>query len=103
MMNVAGWLLALIAPILVRAVGALGFTAVAYVGVEALVQSLIVAAQNSWGGIPISILQLASVGGLPEALGMVFGAYVSVFTAKFAITAYKMIFAPKATSIWSQM
>lgn len=102
-MNLIPWILGLIGPILFRAVGALGFSAVAYVGVEALIQSLITVAQNSWGSIPASILQLASVGGLPEALGMVFGAYVSVFTAKFAITAYKMIFAPKASSIWGQM
>lgn len=102
-MTMIDWILALIAPILVRAVGALGFSAVAYVGVEALIQSLIVAAQNNWGSIPASILQLASVGGLPEALGMVFGAYVSLFSGKFAITAYKMIFAPKAASIWSQL
>lgn len=102
-MTLVNWILALIGPILVRAVGALGFSAVAYVGVEALIQSLILSAQNNWGSIPSSVLQLASVGGLPEALGMVFGAYVSLFSAKFAISAYKMIFAPKAVSIWSQM
>lgn len=102
-MTLLNWILALIAPILVRAVGALGFSAVAYVGVEALIQTMITAAVDRWAGLPAYVLQLASVGGVPEALGMVFGAYISVFTAKFTISAYKLIFAPKAASIWSQM
>lgn len=103
MSNLVTWLLTLISPILIRAVSALGFSAVVFVGVEALVQQLITSAQNSWTTMPVAVLQLASVGGLPEALGMVAGAYMGVFSAKFALAAYKMIFAPKASSIWGQM
>lgn len=97
------WLLAMIGPVLVRLVTALGFTAVVFVGVEALISSLVVSAQSSWSTMPATVLQLASLAGVPEALGMILGAYVGLFSAKIAIQAKQIIFAPKSGSIWGQL
>lgn len=76
-MSVIGWLLTALGPLLIRAVVALGFTAVTYTGVTALVGQLVTSAQSSWSAMPYSILQLASLSGIPQVMGMIFGAYMA--------------------------
>lgn len=77
MMQLGAWLLALIGPLAVKVIISLGFTAVVFTGVTALVNTLIVSAQNSWSVIPTAVLQLASLSGIPESLGLIFGAYMA--------------------------
>lgn len=91
-MNIAAWLMALVGPLVVRAVIALGFTAVTYTGVQAAANALISTAQSNWSGLPVTVMQLVSLSGIPEGLGMVFGAMMAVFAAKVAAGFGRYIF-----------
>jgi hypothetical protein len=92
MTSIAGWLIALCGPLVVRAIIALGFTAVTYTGVKAAADALISTAQSNWSGLPVTVMQLASLTGIPEGLGMVFGAMMAVFAAKVAAGFGKYVF-----------
>lgn len=76
-MNVAAWLLTLVGPLVFRIVAALGFTAVTYTGVTALINQLVSTAQSNWSSIPTAVLQLCTLSGIPQVLGMIFGAYMA--------------------------
>ncbi len=76
-MNVAGWLLSVLGPFAIRVMVALGFTAVSYTGVTALVSQLVSIAQNNWASLPTVVLQLATLSAIPQVLGMIFGAYAA--------------------------
>lgn len=76
-MNVAAWLLTLVGPLVVRVIAALGFTAVTYTGVTALINQLVSTAQSNWSSMPTAVLQLCALSGIPQVLGMVFGAYMA--------------------------
>ncbi|WP_070270665.1 DUF2523 domain-containing protein [Duganella sp. HH101] len=77
MLNIATFLMGLIGPLVLRAIVALGFTAVTYTGVTALVSSLVSSAQSNWSAMPSAVLQLAALSGIPQVMGMIFGAYMA--------------------------
>ncbi len=76
-MNVAAWLLTLVGPLVIRVIAALGFTAVTYTGVTALINQLVTTAQSNWSAMPAAVLQLCTLSGIPQVLGMIFGAYMA--------------------------
>ena len=76
-MNIFAWLMTALGPLVVRAVVALGFTAVTFVGVTAIMEQLLKMAQDYWAALPLSVLQLATLCGIPQCLGMIFGAYMA--------------------------
>ena len=76
-MNLWSWIIAAVAPIVIRVVVALGFTAVTFTGVTALSNQLITIAQNNWSTLPVSVLQIATLSGIPQSLGMIAAAYVA--------------------------
>lgn len=82
-MNWAAFLVSMVGPLVARAVIALGFTAVTFTGVTALTNSLVATAQANWSGMPVAVLQLSALSGIPEVLGMLFGA----LTARVAMWA----------------
>ena len=82
----------MVAPMVIRAIIAAGFTAVTYTGVTTLVNSMVSDAQSKWSSMPATVIQLASLCGIPEALGMIFGAMLAVFAAKSAVGFSKYIF-----------
>lgn len=79
----ASWLIAMIGPVIVRVLAVLGYSAVIFTGVELSVHAVVDHAVASWGTLPVAVLQLATLSGVPEALGLIFGAYMS----RFAVTA----------------
>lgn len=83
-MSFAAFLLGVLGPLAVRALIALGFTAVTYVGVTAIVAQLVSLAQSNWSAMPAGVLQLAALSGIPSGLGMVFGAYSALFAIRSA-------------------
>lgn len=91
MTKLAAWLIALVGPLVAKAVIALGFTALTFTGVQAVVDQLIGLAQTHWGSIPAAALNLASLSGIPECLGMIFGAYSSVFAAWVSVGASRYV------------
>ncbi len=76
-MNLFAWLMAAIGPMAIRVIAALGFSAVTYTGVTALVDQLVTMAQNNWSAMPVAVLQLCTLSGIPQVLGMIFGAYMA--------------------------
>lgn len=73
-LNLAAWFVSLVGPVVARAIIALGFTAVSFAGVTVAMSSLVTLAQNNWSSVPTTVLQLASLSGIPEALGMIMSA-----------------------------
>lgn len=73
-MNIASFLIALIGPLAVRVVLALGMSVITFSGVDLAVGSLISGAQASWSGIGADVLGLAGVAGVPACLGLLAGA-----------------------------
>lgn len=90
-MNLGAFLLALLGPMVVRAIIALGFTAVTFTGVTITANALISTAQSSWSGISVTVLQLASLSGIPEFLGLVFGALVARLAMWAAVGASRYV------------
>lgn len=93
-MNIFAWLLTALGPIVVRAVIALGFTAVTYTGVTALVTSLVTTAQTNWASMPATVLQLATLSGIPQVMGMIFGAYMARVAMWAAVGAARYVLKP---------
>jgi hypothetical protein len=77
MTNLFLWLMTAIVPLAIRVVAALGFTAVTYTGVTTLVNQLVTTAQQNWSSMPVAVLQLCTLSGIPQVLGMIFGAYMA--------------------------
>lgn len=75
MSTLAAFLLSMVAPLLVRGLVALAFTAVTFTGVTELIGGMVTLAQNNWAAMPLAVLQLCTLSGIPEVMGMIFGAY----------------------------
>ncbi|MNR76002.1 hypothetical protein D3C72_66550 [compost metagenome] len=91
-MNIAAWLIAMVGPLVVRGIIALGFTAVTLTGVTELSNQLVQIAQQSWSGVPLVAMQIASLSGIPETLGMITGAYVARIAMWASVGASKYVF-----------
>lgn len=76
-MGFAQLILALVQPVLARVMVALGLSIVSFVGMDVLMNQVIAASQNAWGGLPSSILQLAGLAGVGQALGIIMGAVLT--------------------------
>ena len=59
MTNLFAWLISAVGPLVIRVVAALTM------------------AQQSWTAIPVAVLQLCTLSGIPQVLGMIFGAYMA--------------------------
>lgn len=88
--------MSLAGPLVLRAIAAIGFTSVTFVGVQAVVDQLIGYAQTSWSTVPAAMMQLASLAGLPEAAGLICGAFIARITLWSAANATKLLFTGKA-------
>lgn len=91
-MPLVAWILSLVGPIVIRAVLALGFSAVSFAAVTTICNQLISIAQNNWSLLPVVVLQLASLSGVPQALGMLFAAWVARVSLWAAVNGTKYIF-----------
>lgn len=94
-MNIVSFILGLIGPLVVRGVLSLGATAIVFTGTEQAVNALVTYAQNSWSVLPLDVLEIASLSGVPDALGMIFGALVSIFAVQASIGFSRYVFKPK--------
>lgn len=71
------FLAAAVGPLAKRLLAAIGFGLITYAALTALVASVVSAAQSAWGGVAGAALQLSSLGGIPEVLGIITGALVA--------------------------
>lgn len=90
-MTIVAWLLAAIGPLAIRALLTVGFTSVVFTGVTELINALIVTAQTNWAAMPAAVLQLSALSGVPESLGMVFGALVARSTMWVTVSAARFV------------
>lgn len=90
-MPLFAWILSIVAPLVVRGVIALGFTAVTFTGVTAAASSLLSLAQTRWSGVSVDVLQIATLTGIPESLGIIAGAYVGRLAVWSAINGIKYV------------
>jgi len=88
------FLLAAVGPLAIRALTLIGFTAVTFTGVMELVNLLISQAQSSWSSLPVVMLSLASLAGVPQCLGLLFGAFVARVTLWVGSSASRLLFKP---------
>jgi len=86
------FLLSAVGPLAIRVLAALGFGAVSFAGVTTAFNALIQYAQTSWGSLPIAVLQIATLCGVPIALGLVFGAASARIGLWAAINGTKLVF-----------
>jgi hypothetical protein len=86
------FLFAAVGPLAIRALTVLGFSAVTFTGITAVVDSLVSQAQTSFSALPAAVLALASIAGVPQCLGLLFGAFVARTTLWVGTSAVKMVF-----------
>ena len=74
MPTLAAFLISMVTPLVGRVLVALGFSVVSYVGFDAMFTQIANQAANAYAGLPSAVLGLAGLAGLPQALGILFGA-----------------------------
>ena len=85
------FLIGAVGPLAIQILITLGFTAVTFTGMTAVMNSLVSQAQSSWSALPAAVLALASLAGVQNCLGLIFGAYVARVTLWGAASASKLI------------
>jgi hypothetical protein len=73
-MPLAAWVLALVAPIVKKVFVALGVGVITYASLNFLGTQITNAVLGAWGGVSGSILQIVSLAGLPDCIGITLGA-----------------------------
>ncbi|MDO5102399.1 MAG: DUF2523 family protein [Lautropia sp.] len=73
----AAWMLALAAPVAIRALAAIGIGAVTYVGADAALRSLLDQVQSNMAGITSELAGLLGLAGLYQAVSIIGGGMVS--------------------------
>ncbi len=81
-----------VGPLAIRVLIALGFSAVTFTGVTSAFGALVSYAQSSWSSMPVAVLQLASLAGVPGAIGLVFGAMLARLALWSVVNGSKLIF-----------
>lgn len=94
--TLAAFLLAIIGPMVGRAIVASGFAAVTLVGVQPSVTQLAGLVVEGLGQAPQSVLQLAGLAGAWEALGLILSAAAWCVTWHLLTGASRYLFRPSA-------
>ena len=81
-MNFVAMLLALAAPLASRVFIALGLSVVTYTGLSLILAGMVSYFESAFTGLPVKSLQLASLLGFPQAVGIILAA----ITTKLAMT-----------------
>lgn len=77
------FLLAAVLPLVKKVLLGLGIGWISYSGATLLMSNVIAQVQGAWGGMTGTMLQIASLAGIPESLGIICGA----LTARVALVA----------------
>lgn len=90
-MSIATFLLNIAGPLVMRVLVTLGMGTVTFTGVTAAMNTLIGEAQSTWSSLPTDVLAFASIAGVPQALGIICGAYTSRVAMWAAASATKWV------------
>ena len=77
MTNLYAFLLAAAWPLARKVLVMLGIGTITYTARTALIASVVSHAQANWGQVSGAVLQLSSLGGIPQVLGIICGALVA--------------------------
>lgn len=77
MQGFAAWIMALVGPVAIKALAALGIGAVTYVGADAALRGLLDQVQSSMAGMTGELAGLLGLAGLYQAVSIVSGGMVS--------------------------
>lgn len=91
-MTWASWILALVGPLVVKILAFLGIAVATFSGVDASFQTLQNYATTNYSGLPLAVIQLAGLAGVPQALGLIFGAFNARLALWTALAAKRFIF-----------
>lgn len=91
MSTLASLLLTLAGPMALRILTILGVGTMTFTGVTVALQGLIDMATTNWSSLPSDILALGSIAGIPQALGIIAGAYVARVGMWVAVSATRWI------------
>ena len=89
--SLATFLMGLAGPMILRMAAALGISTLTFTGVTAGLQSLIDMATNNWQSLPSDVLQLASVAGIPQCIGIICGAMTARVGMWVAVSATRFV------------
>lgn len=93
-MTLANLLMSLVGPMVMRALTLLGIGMITFTGVTTALQSLIDLATSNWSSLAVDVLALASVAGLPQAVGIITGAMTARVGMWAAVSATKWVLSP---------
>jgi len=82
--TLSAWLLSIAVPVVKKVLVALGIGSVTYAGLSLVGGSIQANIVSYWGAVGGATLQIASLGGIPEAIGIILGAC----NARLAMMAY---------------
>ena len=80
-----------VGPLVIKALLAIGVGTITFTGVTVALQGLIDIAVNNWAGVTPDILQLASIAGIPQAIGIICGAFVARTSMWVAVSATRWV------------
>ena len=86
------FILSSIGPWAIKAIVAIGFVSVSFAGVTTAFGALTSYAQSQWAGLPVAVLQIASLCGVPSAIGLVFGSMSARMAVWAASNGSKLLF-----------
>jgi hypothetical protein len=86
------FLAAAVGPLAIRALTAIGFASVSFAGVQLAYDALLSSVTSSWSALPVAVLQLASIAGVPAGLGIIFGAFSARIALWLATNATRLLF-----------
>lgn len=85
------WVISLVLPILQRVLLALGLGTVTYTGLSSLGAALTIVVASTWGQVGAAMLAIATLGGIPQSLGIILGALAARLTFMAAKKIGKML------------
>lgn len=74
------WLIRMVEPVVARVMVSLGIGYVTFTSVQDILDGVIQSVTTAFNGLGSKVLQIISLYGLPEALGIILGAYVFSLT-----------------------
>jgi hypothetical protein len=83
--------MAAIGPLVIKALIAIGIGTVTFTGVTVALDSLINMAVTNWAGVMAAVVQLASLAGVPECMGIICGAMSARVAIWVAASATKFV------------
>jgi Protein of unknown function (DUF2523). len=90
--NITAWVLKLFSVgFIAQLLAGLGFGVVVYSALDAGLTSLIALLQAQWSTVPLSVLQISTLAGVPDAINIILSAHVSGLAVKTATGTLKRL------------